>query len=163
MQIKVFTFPLQPSDEQTEEMNHFLRANKVVDVRKELALMDGNHMWTFCVTYIGGAKMQTLSNNGFQTPRQPKVDYREVLAPEIFERFSALRKLRKAIAEEEAVPAYAVFTDAELAEVAKLQSITEQSLRTVPGIGARKVEKYGAVLCNFDSQKEDEANWKSNG
>ena len=163
MQIKVFTLPLQPLDEQTEEMNHFLRANKVVDVKKELALMDGNHVWTFCVTYIAGAKPQNQQPNGAQNLRQPKVDYKDVLEPDVFARFSALRKLRKAIADEEAIPAYAVFTDAELAEVAKLHPITEKALRSVSGIGAKKVEKYGAFFCDFDLKFGDEASRESDG
>lgn len=29
-----------------EEMNHFLRANKVVDIKKELAMLDGNSCWS---------------------------------------------------------------------------------------------------------------------
>lgn len=47
MQIKVFTLPLQPNDEQTEELNHFLRANKVVDIKKELANMGGKQRLDF--------------------------------------------------------------------------------------------------------------------
>lgn len=29
-----------------EEMNHFLRANKVVDIKKELAMLDDNNCWS---------------------------------------------------------------------------------------------------------------------
>lgn len=29
-----------------EEMNHFLRANKVVDVKKELTMLDDNNCWS---------------------------------------------------------------------------------------------------------------------
>ena len=34
MQIKIFTFPLLPDAKDVEELNHFLRANKVIDIRK---------------------------------------------------------------------------------------------------------------------------------
>ncbi len=40
------------TEEATEELNHFLRSQKIVDVKKELATIDGNSCWAFCVTYI---------------------------------------------------------------------------------------------------------------
>lgn len=92
MQIKVFTLPLQPTDKQTEELNHFLQAKKVVDVKKELACVDGNHLWTFCVSYLDLEKPQVShafeSGNG----RQEKNDYRKILSLEVSERFTDLRK-----------------------------------------------------------------------
>ena len=42
MQIKIFSIPIGSSEAATEEMNHFLRANKVIDIKKDLALLDGN-------------------------------------------------------------------------------------------------------------------------
>jgi superfamily II DNA helicase RecQ len=74
------------------------------------------------------------------------VDYKESLSPEAFSRFSALRKTRKQIAADALVPAYAVFTDAELAQIASLAEVTLASMRTVKGVGQKKVEKYGALL-----------------
>ena len=34
MQVQIFTLPLMPDAAQTEEINHFLRSHKVIDVRK---------------------------------------------------------------------------------------------------------------------------------
>ena len=51
---------------------------------------------------------------------------RFVLDGRTFEVFSKLRVFRKQIAERDAVPAYAVYTDAELAEIAKLERITSK-------------------------------------
>ena len=42
MQIKIFSIPIGSSEAATEEMNHFLRANKIIDIKKDLALLDGN-------------------------------------------------------------------------------------------------------------------------
>lgn len=49
MQIQIFTLSLVPSSSELEEVNHFLRANKIVDIRKELAILDGNSCWAFCI------------------------------------------------------------------------------------------------------------------
>ncbi len=140
MQIKIFTLPLVSNEVQMEEMNHFLRANKIVDIRKDLAVMDGNSCWTFCVTYLQN------SNGSSLTGKSNKVDYKEVLDEESFKRFSELRKARKTIADSEAVPAYAIFTDAELAEISKLPQISPTDMLAIPGIGAKKVEKYANIL-----------------
>ena len=37
MQIKIFNIPIGAEDTQMEELNHFLRANKIIDVKRELA------------------------------------------------------------------------------------------------------------------------------
>lgn len=163
MQIKVFTLPLQPTDEQTEELNHFLRAKKVIDVKKELASVDGNHLWTFCVSYLDLDKISMNHPFASGNVRQEKKDYRKILSPEDFERFSDLRKIRKTLADAEAVPAYAVFTDAELAEVAKLQPLTIKGLQGIPGIGSKKVEKYGEAFCRLSIHTDDEACRSSDG
>ena len=60
-----------------------------------------------------------------------------------FERFTRLRAIRKQIAQDEAIPAYAVFTDEELAALAKVEELTLKEMKKVKGISARKVEKYG--------------------
>ncbi len=74
------------------------------------------------------------------------MDYKNVLSEEHFKVFSQLRAYRKQIAEQDAVPAYAVFTDAELALLAQSADLTEQSMLKIDGIGKKRVEKYGALL-----------------
>lgn len=111
--------PLAASDGQVEEMNHFLRANKIIDIRKELAMVDGNSCWTFCITYMQGVPSAAAAVEG----KSGKVDYKEILDEETFKRFSLMRKVRKTIADNDAVPAYAVFTDAVLATLAKLNNL----------------------------------------
>lgn len=91
MQVKIYNIPIGADDSMMEEVNHFLRANKIIDIKKELAMLDGNSCWTFCITYMQDCKL-TDSN---KTNGSGKVDYKEVLDAETFERFSDLRKLRK--------------------------------------------------------------------
>lgn len=49
MQIKIFNIPIGADESQVEEMNHFLRANKIIDIKKDLAMLNGNSCWTFCM------------------------------------------------------------------------------------------------------------------
>ncbi len=57
--------------------------------------------------------------------------------------FDRLRAERKAIADEQGVPAYVVFHDATLREMAVRRPDSTQQLLAVPGIGAAKAERYG--------------------
>ncbi len=60
--------------------------------------------------------------------------------------FEQLRGWRAAAAKEHGVPAYVIFHDATLAEIAQLCPQSPAQLRQVSGIGARKLESYGAAL-----------------
>lgn len=57
--------------------------------------------------------------------------------------FALLKNLRRRIAEEDEVPAFVVFNDASLAEMAQLQPETTHELLQVNGVGKTKLEKYG--------------------
>ncbi len=60
--------------------------------------------------------------------------------------FEQLRTWRAATAKEHGVPAYVIFHDATLAEIARIGPQSTEQLREVSGIGARKLESYGAAL-----------------
>ncbi len=57
--------------------------------------------------------------------------------------FEELRALRRQIAEREGVPAYVIFHDATLREMAAQRPSTAAELLEVSGVGERKLEKYG--------------------
>jgi ATP-dependent DNA helicase RecQ len=58
-------------------------------------------------------------------------------------RFAALREWRKRTALAQGVPAYVIFQDRTLAEIATEQPETLESLSTIPGVGNTKLERYG--------------------
>lgn len=130
-------------------MNAFLRSHKVLETTKSVIMQGDMAFWTFCVTYIDNAKPDTQAS--FE--KKDKIDYKAVLDEAAFNRFSALRTVRKQLAEEDAVPAYAVFTDAELAELARLESLSTTTMKLVNGIGLKKVEKYGERLMKLLEQQ----------
>lgn len=55
-----------------------------------------------------------------------------------------LKDLRRDLAQERKVPAYVIFSDATLVEVAKLRPRTESEMLAISGIGPTKLERYGA-------------------
>ncbi|MBO1079572.1 DNA helicase RecQ [Roseomonas haemaphysalidis] len=58
-------------------------------------------------------------------------------------RFAALRDWRKKTALAQGVPAYVIFQDRTLAEIAAEQPATLDQLGTIPGVGNTKLERYG--------------------
>jgi ATP-dependent DNA helicase RecQ len=60
--------------------------------------------------------------------------------------FEALRKWRRAEAEERGVPPYVIFGDRTLRELARVQPGTLTELRDVYGIGDAKLEAFGKAL-----------------
>jgi ATP-dependent DNA helicase RecQ len=62
------------------------------------------------------------------------------------ELYAELRALRKRLADEQNVPAYVVFSDATLAEMAARMPGTYAELLDVNGVGKAKLERYGDVF-----------------
>ena len=60
--------------------------------------------------------------------------------------FAKLRKLRKAIADEENIPPYVVFNDATLIEMAEQMPVSASEMLSVNGVGMRKLERFGKAF-----------------
>lgn len=138
-QINTFFVPLSGNEAFLDEMNAFLRSHRVLQIEKAFT---GNG-WAFCVEWLDGAATSAK-------PYQRRVDYREVLEPEVFDRFAKLRERRKAIAQEEGVPPYMVMTDAQMAEAVKDGEPTLDVLRKISGFGEARLAKYGELLVDGD-------------
>ncbi|KAF0676404.1 DNA helicase RecQ [Profundibacterium mesophilum] len=59
---------------------------------------------------------------------------------------SALKAKRRALAEAQKVPAYVVFTDRTLIEMAEKRPATLDEMARIGGVGATKLERYGALF-----------------
>jgi len=68
------------------------------------------------------------------------------LGPEGEELFQRLRVLRKELADRQGVPAYVVFSDKALREMASLRPHTDGELLAVSGVGPTKLERYGRAF-----------------
>jgi ATP-dependent DNA helicase RecQ len=62
------------------------------------------------------------------------------------DRFARLRAWRLETAKSHGVPPYVIFHDATLAEIARRDPTGLEALREVAGVGATKLERYGAAL-----------------
>jgi ATP-dependent DNA helicase RecQ len=62
------------------------------------------------------------------------------------ERFAALKAWRAEVAKEHGLPAYVIFHDATLAEMARSQPSSLDDLGQISGVGAKKLEAYGREI-----------------
>jgi superfamily II DNA helicase RecQ len=135
MQIKLFTIPVGDSGAAQQEMNAFLKAHKIQEIEQKLINNDNGAWWCFCVRYLETAFTAASES-------KVKVDYRQILDEPTFQKFSNLRAIRKQVAAAEGLSAFIVFTDEELAELAKLEEITVKGMLGIKGIGEKKVERF---------------------
>lgn len=62
------------------------------------------------------------------------------------QRFAALKAWRAEVAREHGLPAYVIFHDATLAEMARTQPSSLEALGHISGVGAKKLEAYGSEI-----------------
>ncbi len=153
MNIKIFDIPAICPDDIVEQVNKFMRGHKVLDVDRQFYLSSDNiGHWSLLVTYLPMQVPNVLPE------RREKVDYKAALDETSFAKFTKLRMIRKQLADNDAVPAYAVFTDAELALIAQLPSIDATLLAQITGIGEKRIVKYGNLICDRYNETDREFN-----
>jgi superfamily II DNA helicase RecQ len=147
MQIKIITIPVLGGEAMNEELNGLLRSKKILQVERHLSESSQGLLWCFCVTYLEGGEAPAAGRN------EP-VDYREILDEESFQRFALLRNVRKKIAAEDGLKVFQVLTNREMAELSKLEELTAEAMKKVPGIGDKKLERFGERLIKYAADEK---------
>ena len=142
MGLKFFHISSRSPDSIEAELNVFLARHRVVTVERRFVEDGADSFWAVCVDYLSG-EAGSGTVHGAPGRSERKVDYKEVLSPEQFVVFAKLRELRKIVAEREAVPVYAVFTNEQLAVMVQERVNNRVKLRRIDGVGEAKVDKYG--------------------
>ena len=139
MRFRVFQYPL-PTVGELPDLNAFLASQRVATVDHHVVAHGQGGMLVFVVEVAGGpAGRAAPTGHG-------KVDYRETLSPAQFELFTRLRAARKAWADSEGLPVYALFTNAQLAQMAAGSCATAADLARIEGVGPARSEKYAERL-----------------
>ncbi|MER7109498.1 DNA helicase RecQ [Streptomyces sp. NPDC000229] len=98
---------------------------------------------------LGGRREVLLRSEPERPARAPKTPKRAPVADlpeEALPVFERLRAWRAATAKEQGVPAYVIFHDATLREIAAAPPATLAELGTVSGVGENKLAKYGEAI-----------------
>ena len=152
MSLHFFAIAAREPQPAQDEFNAFCVANRVVTIEREFVNDGLKSYWAFCVTVANGSgplpdALKRSSRTTKESGGAGRVDYKEVLSEGDFEVFATLRHWRKTTAEQEGLPVYAVFTNEQLATIARERCASLADLRRIEGVGASRVERYGdAVL-----------------
>lgn len=143
VQYAIFSLPLYSGSPEEEELNRFLRGHRVIQTRKKLMESGAGTSWVFLVEYM---EDQKSGASGRPQQSQQRVDYKEILLPEDFQLYSKMRELRKTVAESQGIPVYTVFSNDQLAEMARSRPANRADLQKLAGIGEGKADRYGAAF-----------------
>ena len=89
-----------------------------------------------------GTRTKAITKKRSRRMEEESAGYNTVL-------FEALRKKRAEIAHRKGKPAYVIFHDRTLREMATYQPITEESMLSISGVGEKKHETYGTIFLDI--------------
>jgi superfamily II DNA helicase RecQ len=141
MKYRFFTVPAMSPGAAEEELNRFIAGHRVSNVERHLVVDGGASFWAVCVTWIDGDAGQVTDAG-----RRGRVDYKEVLAADEFALYDRLRTLRKERSEAEGLPAFAVFTNEQLAAMVQERVTTSADFAKLAGVGSARAERYGPMF-----------------
>ena len=70
---------------------------------------------------------------------------------------ASLKARRRGLAEAQGVPAYVIFTDRTLIEMAETRPSTLDQMARISGVGAKKLDRYGAIFLELINGRADTA------
>ncbi len=151
IQFKIFAVPLSGS---CEELNDFMCSHRIVEIDKQYSNNGENEGWHFCIGYIQDEN-HLPTGVGVTNDKKDRIDLKSTMNDETYRRFSHLREIRKRIANEEAIPAYSVFSNEELIAISKLPHITVEAIRGIGNINPIKISKYASRFIENTSPESD--------
>lgn len=95
---------------------------------------------------LRGEAQISLRQDTVTSATAPRVVIKALVAEEHADLLSALKAKRRALAEAAGVPAYVVFADRTLIEMAETRPATLDAMMGITGVGAKKLESYGAAF-----------------
>jgi ATP-dependent DNA helicase RecQ len=95
---------------------------------------------------LRGETTVTLRRDTMERAAQASPQPRTLVSEENAPLMSALKARRRALAEAARAPAYVIFPDRTLIEMAERRPATLDEMARISGIGAKKLEKYGAIF-----------------
>jgi len=158
MSLHFFAIPALLPQAAQDEFNAFCAAHRVVQVERQLVVAGAQSFWALCATVAtgpgplpdalkrGARQADALGDAG---SAERKVDYKEQLSAADFAVFAALRALSKTLAEQEGVPLYAVFSNQQLAVIARQRCASLADLAAVEGVAPARAQRRGIAFCGF--------------
>ena len=157
MKLKVFAVPATGDENAESALNLFMAQHRVLQVDRQLFQNGSASFWSVCIGYSEKQTQQGKQQNS------NRVDYRHVLSATRFRDYSALREWRKQAAESEGIPVFGVFSNEQLAAIVQLPDPTLSALRSIDGVGEKKVERYGKPIISLLLKRRSDTNHNDDG
>ncbi|QQZ30680.1 hypothetical protein HMY34_19035 [Thiothrix subterranea] len=141
MKLKFFSVNALDPEADQDNLDSFCNSHRLVSVDKRFVENGEFCFWSVCVVYLEVSASPAKPTAALN--KRAQVDYRETLNEQDFAAYSKLRELRKALADSDGVPIYAVFTNAQLADMVTNRATSLTALGEINGIGSAKLDKYG--------------------
>ena len=130
MRLRFFSVTLHSPAEAEQELNRFLAGHRILAIDQ------------------GGAEPVSRAPTG----KRAKVDFKDVLGPDEFAVFARLTGPPQRAGRRGRVPAYAVFTNDQLADMVRRRLASAAALGEIPGIGDGRVEKHGEAFLRVPTE-----------
>ncbi|WP_439122025.1 DNA helicase RecQ [Marivita sp.] len=95
---------------------------------------------------LRGEATISLRRDSIEAASERRPHVRTLVSDEDAPLLSALKAKRRALAEEQSVPAYVIFPDKTLIEMAETRPRTLDDIARINGVGAKKLERYGRAF-----------------
>ncbi len=95
---------------------------------------------------LKGEESVTLRRDTIRAARTSRPAVKQMVSEEDAPLLSALKAKRRALAEAQGVPAYIIFTDRTLIEMAERRPVTLDQMAGIGGVGAKKLDSYGRAF-----------------
>ncbi len=157
MRVKIITLSFSPSLGGFDDrpLAEFVRDKEILAVREHFFVVHDLPHVACLLTYQdpGPTAAARATNGAAPRAREPRSDPPFAdLDPRERVLFGELREWRFARARKDGVPPYVVFTNRELLAIVRARPATPSALAALPGIGAKKVERYGReILARFQT------------
>ena len=149
MQIKIFTLPVCGSERGEEELNRFLRSHRVLQTERHFCPEDGGY-WTILIEYLDGDPSAEVP----PANRRDKKDYSKDLQDDALKRYERFKTIRRDLATRNGMPAYLIFTNEELAILAKMPLLNAETSREIKGIAPSRLKDHIHYFYTQDDGEE---------
>jgi len=135
MKIKIITIPFEREieDFDSEIIENFLLNKEVKDIKSHFFTKDKPY-WTFVIQYES-----ITPKNSNKSVKERRIN----LNKEDMKLFEGLRSWRNELADQEGFPPYVISSNNQLKEIAQKKPNSKAKLKTIQGIGSKKVKEYG--------------------
>ena len=120
-----------------QPLDDFSRSKELLSVKDHFFEQGGLPHLLLCISW-------RMPPAGSARQPKPEEDWKTLLStPEHHDAFDRLRRWRNEAAKKEGKPAYAIFTNRQIAEIAVLPSPSLAAISELGGVGPARVDRYG--------------------